>query len=91
VAGSREVKFSVECRLHHVRGADGSQEGPWRVEHGRHGEGQADAPKVSPDPFWLVLEESGDIGELTLHPSGQDHELLLEALRLEVELAVDPI
>jgi len=46
---------------------------------------------VRPNPFWLVLEESCDIGELTLHPGGEDHELLLEALRLEVELAVDPI
>ena len=45
---------------------------------------------MRPDPFWLVLQEAGDIGELTLHPGGEDHQLLLEALGLKAELAVDP-
>jgi len=53
--------------------------------------GEADAPKVRPDPFWLVLQESGDIGELTLHPRGEDHELLLEVRRLKAQFAVEPI
>ena len=46
---------------------------------------------MRPDPFWLVLQESSEIGELLLHLGGQDGELLLKALRLETQLVVDPL
>jgi len=50
---------------------------------------QTDAPKVRSDPFWLVLQESCEIGELPLHPGGHNRELLLEVFRLETQLVAD--